>query len=173
MHFFRHLFNHLHALMRRLSDPTHLPIVTEASTKQAKPRTMRQAETVSILLQLTTMTITTYTPICSCGCPGTRRDASPDNPNGNANRPYYRCEPCGRFLTFCDGRGLGPANPECWCGQASRRQVTRHDHAVSRAIHFVCQSGRCSYYEARIDQDGRWVRVPPGMMGTLINASYV
>jgi len=60
-----------------------------------------------------TMTVTIFSlpRCCQCNGNGERRITRPDNPNGNENRWYYECSPCGRFICFEYLRGAYPENP--------------------------------------------------------------
>lgn len=74
------------------------------------------------------------------------------NRNGNAKRPYLKCLPCDKFVTFWDDRGTHSVNPKCGCHIPSRLQVD--GFYKGRNLHFVCGTGHCSFYEiARDDQD--------------------
>lgn len=107
-------------------------------------------------------------PCHRCGGPSTSRTTSALNRNGNANRPYIRCIPCRKFITFTDDRGLDPNNPPCGCGRPSRRQLTGRRKEVPRAIYFVCREGRCGFYMEYFDDEGERVVVPLGLMDVLI-----
>lgn len=77
------------------------------------------------------------------------------NRNGNAGRPYTKCVPCDRFITFNDDRGNHANNIECYCGTPSRLQVA--GKAKGRGLHYVCSSGACRFYDirAKADVEGR------------------
>ncbi|KAI1813819.1 hypothetical protein GGS20DRAFT_453257 [Poronia punctata] len=78
---------------------------------------------------------------------------SPDNPNGNARRPYYCCSWCDKFSVFADYRGNWVTNPRCDCWQSSKRQVTGiyndHGNKVPGMVHFVCRLGKCGFNERK------------------------
>lgn len=63
-------------------------------------------------------------PICfRCDGPSKKLITRTSNRNGNAGRPYYKCRFCDEFLAFADDRGNDPANPLCYCGKSSKREV--------------------------------------------------
>ena len=66
------------------------------------------------------------------------------NRNGNAGRPYAKCQACGKFHCFMDQRGNDPTNPSCQCGGPSKRQVSNPEKG--RIVHYVCRLGTCIYY---------------------------
>lgn len=76
------------------------------------------------------------------------------NDNGNAGRPYYRCAPCNKFITFADGRGIHLGNPECACEAPSRLQRAGRNSDQAGLLHFVCGSGMCRFYEVYKDDNG-------------------
>lgn len=112
-------------------------------------------------------------PCIICGGPVTRYIVSPSNPNGNAHRPFVRCDPCNEFMCFTDDRGIDPSNRACDCGEPSRMQVTGVDNAVPRAIHFVCVKRRCNYYSELFDDEGKQVIVGPNDLHTMIQERTV
>jgi hypothetical protein len=115
-----------------------------------------------------------FTPTCrSCGIKGILMQVREDNPNGNARRPYYKCIPCGRFLTFCDGRGLSPINPTCICGTPSRRQKNGQRHRIPGGVHYVCSTGRCRFYVVERDTDGGQLQIWKGLEELFIQKDYV
>jgi hypothetical protein len=71
------------------------------------------------------------------------------NRNGNANRPYLKCSPCDKFVTFLDERGNHPVNRKCECHRPSRLQVA--SFYKGRKLHFVCSTGNCAFYEVAHD----------------------
>lgn len=98
---------------------------------------------------------------------------SASSPNGNARRPFVRCDPCSEFMGFTDDRGIDPSNPACDCGQPSRMQVTGVDHAVPRAVHFACVEWRCNYYSDLLDEKGGRVSVGPELLEVMIRHNIV
>jgi len=80
------------------------------------------------------------------------------NRNGNAGRPYYKCDSCGKFLAFADDRGNDLLNPLCHCQTSSRRQVSCRDKG--RKIHYVCRLGRCDFYQAGENLRGHATLIP-------------
>ncbi|KAI0147768.1 hypothetical protein GGR57DRAFT_244449 [Xylariaceae sp. FL1272] len=72
------------------------------------------------------------------------------NRNGNAGRPYFKCLPCGKFITWDDDRGMSPPGPVCHCDLPSRRQLSGTNGGRlkigSRKMHYVCQSGKCNFF---------------------------
>lgn len=81
-----------------------------------------------------------------CGLPGDEFVTGASNPNGNAGRPYFRCGPCNKFLSFSDTRGNDPNNLHCDCGLSRRLQVAGLDREVPRGAHYVCRVGRCGFF---------------------------
>lgn len=87
-------------------------------------------------------------PACFlCSRPSRRYVTRKSNRKGNARRPYYKCDPCNKFLVFADERGNEPRNPTCDCGLSSKRQLTGPVSSVSRKMHFVCREGACDYWK--------------------------
>ncbi|KAI1923743.1 hypothetical protein LOZ65_003193, partial [Ophidiomyces ophidiicola] len=82
-----------------------------------------------------------------CGRKGVLKITRASNRNGNAGRPYYKCLPCNKFLTFNDLRGNDPKNPQCFCGTSSKLQISGLDKKVPRGLHYVCRLGRCGFYD--------------------------
>ncbi|KAL6910133.1 hypothetical protein GGI43DRAFT_389415 [Trichoderma evansii] len=84
-------------------------------------------------------------PACrQCGEESKRYITRPTNRNGNAGRPYYKCDRCPKFAGFADTRGNDPNNPPCDCGASSRRQLA--SRVKGRKIHYVCRLGKCNFY---------------------------
>ncbi|KAK4044746.1 hypothetical protein C8A01DRAFT_12003, partial [Parachaetomium inaequale] len=72
-------------------------------------------------------------PTCyRCRGPSTRLVTQQSNRNGNAGRPYHKCQSCGHFLGFADDRGNYPNNPLCDCGVSSKAQAAGKDKMVPR-----------------------------------------
>jgi hypothetical protein len=114
------------------------------------------------------------TPTCRrCGSEGSLLEVRGDNLNGNARRPYYRCSSCGQFLAFCDERGLRPTNPQCGCGEPSRRQMNGQQHRVPRGVHYVCSQGRCGFYDIERNTDGSQLQIWTGLVDTFIEKGYI
>ncbi|KAK4233357.1 hypothetical protein C8A03DRAFT_19562 [Achaetomium macrosporum] len=80
------------------------------------------------------------------------------NRNGNAGRPYYKCQPCNKFLCFADSRGNNPGNPPCDCGVSSKTQVAGKEKKVPRGVHYVCRLGKCDFYKPCVE-NGKQVAV--------------
>jgi DNA-directed RNA polymerase subunit M/transcription elongation factor TFIIS len=76
------------------------------------------------------------------------------NRNGNAKRPYYKCIPCNKFVSFDDDRGILTQNPPCDCSVQSRMQVAGKFAATARGLHFVCAKGKCGFYEGALAPTG-------------------
>ncbi|MBE3050124.1 hypothetical protein IMZ48_48030 [Candidatus Bathyarchaeota archaeon] len=113
-------------------------------------------------------------PACRlCGSPSEQRHALASNPNGNEDRPYYKCtrDGCDRWLVFNDERGNLPDNPECHCGASSKMQAAgpRKD----RSLHFVCRLGMCDYFFHLVNEQGRWVCVDELAFYELRRLGYV
>jgi len=97
--------------------------------------------------------------------PKFRNKASANNPNGNANRPYYICVRCKNdrnrtvsktdhergWITWDDDRGVRPGNPDCDCAVASRQERTgRYSTCPGRGF-WTCATGSCAYFSFRRD----------------------
>jgi len=87
-------------------------------------------------------------PRChSCDTPCVRSQVKLSNRNGNAGRWYYHCEnpshPGGvtGFSTFDDDIGVDPANEQCRCRLASRRDTNRKD----KSEFLKCAVGGCPW----------------------------
>ncbi len=67
------------------------------------------------------------------------------NRNGNSGRPYLKCMPCNKFVTWLDDRGIDDECPTCSCKLLCRRQVAGnkarliHEHCISYAawVHVI------------------------------------
>jgi hypothetical protein len=105
---------------------------------------------VTLILQLVPSPVTV--PVCRhCHQSASRYTTRQSNRNGNAGRPYYKCTPCNSFVRFDDSRGNDSNNPLCFCRESSRMQVTGLGKSVPRALHYVCKSGACDFYDTRRD----------------------
>lgn len=78
------------------------------------------------------------------------------NRNGNAGRPYLKCMPCEKFITFLDDRGIDLDGPHCFCDFPCRLQVSGRYVVTTtpRGLHYVCAFGRCKYHEP-VKRDGK------------------
>ena len=77
------------------------------------------------------------------------------NRNGNSGRPYIKCMPCNKFVTFLDGHGIEDHGPRCSCDLPCRRQVSgRYAKTKPRGLHYVCSIGFCNYYEPQMNEEG-------------------
>ena len=115
------------------------------------------------------------TPCFKCGGRVRREITRHSNRNGNAGRPYDKCQNprCGKFLGFVDERGNDPTNPECECGVPSKRQITGERNRTPRAIFYVCNRRRCDYYAEETDARGNRVRVQPGLVDLMAMLSII
>ena len=88
-------------------------------------------------------------PLClGCGDAAALALVSQANINGNAGRPFYRCAPCRRFVTWADLRGVAPTNPACRCGAPSRENVTGVRARCGPGVRYrCCAEGRCDFRE--------------------------
>ncbi|KAK4140679.1 uncharacterized protein C8A04DRAFT_14705, partial [Dichotomopilus funicola] len=99
-------------------------------------------------------------PLCHrCGRRSERFLTRRSNRKGNANRPFYKCQRCDKFLCFADRRGNIPDNPSCHCGASSKQQLAGREKKVPRGVHFVCRLGECDFYQPHFDRSGRQVTV--------------
>ncbi|PSR88626.1 hypothetical protein BD289DRAFT_452660 [Coniella lustricola] len=103
-------------------------------------------------------------PTCrTCNTRGSLQYVKPDNPNGNAGRPYSicpKCPPYQRWLRWEDARGIHITNPPCHCGKPSRqdrigRSSTRPGKPAGKAGwgFWTCAEGVCRYYSEVLDGD--------------------
>ncbi len=116
----------------------------------------------------------TTAPDCRvCHKPGTRLITRASNRTGNANRPYYKCVPCKKFLRFDDNRGNDASNPLCYCQTSSKMQVAGPHKSVPRGLHYVCLSGACDYYEVRLDEKERQVALDEKLVATLAGLKLI
>lgn len=96
------------------------------------------------------------------------------NRNGNAGRPYYKCMPCDKFITFIDNRGIHFHNPECGCGHSSRLQVAgRFAPKLARGLHYVCATGSCDFFQSAADRSGRNYDVTEDLLPMLVGLSII
>ena len=93
---------------------------------------------------------------------------SPDNWNGNGDRPMYRCDDCNQFICFADTRGIHPENPRCECSDEplSRAQVAgdTEQQENPRAVYYTCVTKECSFLEYKTDDKGGVVTLPRGRL---------
>ncbi|KAI6086319.1 hypothetical protein F4821DRAFT_238500 [Hypoxylon rubiginosum] len=108
-----------------------------------------------------------------CGLPGSLFTAVSWNPNGNADRPYYKCVPCNQFIAFIDTRGNDPANPHCDCERPSKRQISGKDSKTPRKVFYVCTMGQCDFYNEERDEDDNIVTIPREDVGSLIRLRFI
>ena len=89
---------------------------------------------------------------------------SPDNNNGNGDRPMYRYDSCNRFIYFADTRGIHPDNPRYQCpeGPVSRAQVARdtEQQEIPRGVYYTYVIRECSFWEYKTDDKGKVVTLP-------------
>ncbi|KAF2875065.1 hypothetical protein BDV95DRAFT_486030, partial [Massariosphaeria phaeospora] len=78
---------------------------------------------------------------------GSRKITSSNNRNGNAYRPYYRCDSCDVWITWDDGRGVDGGNPPCECGVVSRRRKAGGNSKRKGDFFWECARGRCGFFE--------------------------
>ena len=88
-----------------------------------------------------------------CHQPTQFRRVSTQNPNGNALRPYYVCQPCDTFFTWADKRGIKPGNPRCWCRVPSREDKVGEDPRGEKILRpgtpfWACWQRRCNFFRA-------------------------
>ena len=77
-----------------------------------------------------------------------------ENPNGNVGRPYLKCLPCDKFITFTDNRGITENGPRCDCNKPCRLQVAGYLKTPPRGLHWVCSAGTCRFYALKMAGDG-------------------
>jgi hypothetical protein len=84
-------------------------------------------------------------PNCKkCHRPTVYKVTKMNNPNGNAERPYFRCDDCSKFHSFADSQGIYPQNPHCRCGQPSRFEQASIEKG--KFPFYVCATGVCDFY---------------------------
>lgn len=105
-------------------------------------------------------------PSANCSKSTKKLFVEPENPNGNAGRPYYSCPDCNRFVCFGDMRGIHLSNPECWCGgfQLSRLQVSGEKRKVPRALYYTCALGQCNFFDYCRHEWGEIFRLRMGVL---------
>ncbi|OTA98988.1 hypothetical protein M426DRAFT_68677, partial [Hypoxylon sp. CI-4A] len=86
-------------------------------------------------------------PCPYCQEPGSYRIVNDANPNGNAGRPYYKCFPCRKFITFADDIGNDQSNPPCSCGNPCRKQLTGKNKPPPGRPFYACSTGACDYFD--------------------------
>ncbi|PYI17873.1 hypothetical protein BO99DRAFT_462492 [Aspergillus violaceofuscus CBS 115571] len=115
-------------------------------------------------------------PCCRGNAITSQYTVSETNENGNAGRPYYRCDHCGSFACFADLRGVHPDNPPCDCeGQLPcRLQVASQNdrRCFPGVLFYTCAVGRCNYFSRVEDGDGEAVLafeewIPAEMQGAM------
>ena len=128
---------------------------------------------IPIPQQTNLLAFSTSPPPCYlCSRPSTLRIVQPNNPNGNAGRPYFKCIPCDRFLVFADARGNHATNPPCACGVPSKMQAA--SAWKGRVVHFVCRLGQCRFYEVAENGLHRMIVVRSGVaLWNLIQAGVL
>ena len=86
-------------------------------------------------------------PCQGCHCPSSLHWVDGGNPNGNANRPYYRCLPCSAFTTWGDLRGVRSDNQLCDCGKPSRESFTGTKCLRGAGlVYWRCAQSRCQFF---------------------------
>lgn len=111
-------------------------------------------------------------PICSqSGKNLLRLTTRTSNRNGNANRPYLKCSPCDKFITFLDERGSHSVNPRCECHMPSRLQVASSNKG--RKLHFVCSTGHCTFYEVAHDNDNETINLTESLVVKLASLRLI
>ncbi|KAI4201420.1 MAG: hypothetical protein LQ350_003258 [Teloschistes chrysophthalmus] len=124
-------------------------------------------------------------PTCNW-IPKKRPTCDPNNPNGNANRPFYICIRCKTrpspepspsrtttttrsrsghskgWITWDDNIGIHPDNPLCFCpgGWVARQDRGGESGFYEGGGFWTCARGRCAYLSWRADgepaREGRW-----------------
>lgn len=77
------------------------------------------------------------------------------NRNQNSGRPYLKCMPCRKFVTWLDTRGISENGPRCYCDLPCRLLVAgKYGKDTPRGLHYVCSLGCCDYFSvAKTNQD--------------------
>ncbi|KAI1661984.1 hypothetical protein F4813DRAFT_94991 [Daldinia decipiens] len=84
----------------------------------------------------------------------TRYTTSKTNTKGNGGRPYFKCDPCNKFLVFADYRGnyprhdpqRGPEDNICHCSVSTKRLIAGRDKNNPGQVFYVCRQGTCDAY---------------------------
>ena len=92
-------------------------------------------------------------PICRhCGGRSTPLHVGPFNPNGNAHRPFFRCNSirCQQlegegFIAWDDNIGVHGNNPRCDCGIPSRQDRAGIYSPIAGQMFWRCADGTCRY----------------------------
>ncbi|KAL8710760.1 MAG: hypothetical protein Q9220_004778 [cf. Caloplaca sp. 1 TL-2023] len=115
-----------------------------------------------------------YFPLRSPRCrhcgwiPKYRDKVLPTNPNGNADRPYYKCVKCKQnaspnarktgdrikgWITWDDHIGISPENRPCFCagGYACRQDMAGVDSFYPGGGFWTCATGSCNFLSFRRD----------------------
>lgn len=94
--------------------------------------------------------------------------------NGNADRPYVKCMPCNKFVTFMDDRGVDDAGPRCNCDLPCRLQVSgRVGVATPRGLHYVCSVGQCDHFEIRRNERGEQAVLDEDLIGLFARLRFI
>lgn len=92
-------------------------------------------------------------PVCRhCNRRSTSLPVRPSNPNGNAGRPFYRCNSIGcqqlegnGFIAWDDNIGVHENNPRCDCGILSRLDRAGIYSPIAGQRFWRCADGTCRY----------------------------
>ncbi|KXL46122.1 hypothetical protein M433DRAFT_160112 [Acidomyces richmondensis BFW] len=96
------------------------------------------------------------------------------NRNGNAGRPYVKCGPCQKFITFQDNRGVHLDNPKCKCETPARLQVAGKFQKVKpRGLHYVCSTGGCNHYSVAKNELGRQYSLSDDLLTMFVNLKLI
>jgi hypothetical protein len=128
----------------RIVSPRQTP---PRSPQQTPPRPPRQTPPRSLLQTppRSTRSTPTENPHCKkCGYLTDYKITRQSNRNGNAGRPYFKCDNCGNFHSFADTQGISQQNPYCPCGEPSR--LERAGWEKGNIPFFVCATGTCAFY---------------------------
>lgn len=109
-----------------------------------------------------------------CGVDGrylTKLITRTSNRNKNAGRPYIKCLPCDRFITFLDDRGKHKVNPKCACGKPTRIQVA--SQRKGRGLHYVCSTGACGHYSIALDSQRKQINLSEDMVDKLASLQLI
>ena len=101
--------------------------------------------------------------------PKYRNKVSPQNPNGNADRPYYICVRCrdkpdaatamksnrirreNGWITWDDNIGISQENRLCFCGFVCRQDRAGVDSYYPGGGFWTCATGSCDFLSFRRD----------------------
>ncbi|KAK3986577.1 hypothetical protein QBC44DRAFT_373057 [Cladorrhinum sp. PSN332] len=87
-------------------------------------------------------------PVCKmCKSPSRLDITSDENDNGNARRPFYKCQPCKNWITWGDLEGCDVGNVKCRCRRRARTMVCGDKSKCPGKRFWKCASGFCDFMD--------------------------